>query len=140
MSAADRARPGPLHPLHAVLLAGTIPPFLGALLSDLAYSASYEIQWKNFASWLILGGLLFAVLTLVAALVGLLRGRRGRWGIAYVLLVLAAFVLGFIDLLVHAKDGWASMPDGLVLSAIVALLTLAATWLGFSTFREGAPR
>ena len=41
-----------LHPLHAILLAGTVPLFLGVLLSDIAYASSYEVQWKNFASWL----------------------------------------------------------------------------------------
>ena len=133
----DRAYAKPLHPLHAVLLAGTVPLFLGALLSDWAYSASYEIQWKNFASWLIVGGLVFAGFALLAAVTGLIRGRRGRRRIVYVLLLLAAFVLGLINALIHAKDAWASMPDGLVLSAIVTLLILAATWLGFSTLRAG---
>lgn len=133
----DRVYARPLHPLHAVLLAGTVPLFLGALLSDWAYSASYEIQWKNFASWLIVGGLVFAGFALLAALIGLIRGRRGRLRIVYVLLLLAAFVLGFINALIHAKDAWASMPDGLILSALVTLLVLAATWLGFSTLRAG---
>lgn len=40
----------PLHPLHTVLLAGTVPLFLGVLLVDLAYFNTYEVQWKNFAS------------------------------------------------------------------------------------------
>ncbi len=133
----DRAYAKPLHPLHAVLLAGTVPLFLGALLSDWAYSASYQIQWKNFASWLIVGGLVFAGFALLAALIGLIRGRRGRRSIIYVLLLLAAFVLGFVDALVHAKDSWASMPEALILSAIVTLLVLVATWLGFSTLRAG---
>jgi hypothetical protein len=55
----DRTHQRPLHPLHAILLAGTVPLFLGVLLSDIAYAASYEVQWKNFASWLIVGGLVF---------------------------------------------------------------------------------
>ena len=134
-AAHDRAYSRPIHPLHAVLLAGTVPLFLGALLSDWAYSASYEIQWKNFASWLIVGGLVFAGFALLAALIGLVRGRRGRRRIIYVLLLLAAFILGFVNALVHAKDAWASMPEALILSAIVTLLVLAATWLGFSTLR-----
>jgi uncharacterized membrane protein len=139
-AAHDRAFARPLHPLHAVLLAGAVPLFLGALLSDWAYSASYQIQWKNFASWLIVGGLVFAGFALLAALIGFFRGRRGRRSIAYVLLLLATFVLGFINALVHAKDAWATMPEGLVLSAIVTLLVLAATWLGFSTLRSGVTR
>ena len=51
-------RPRPLHPLHAILLAFPFPLFLGALLSDLAYGASYHVQWANFSAWLIAGGLL----------------------------------------------------------------------------------
>ena len=137
-AALDRSRP--LHPLHAVLLAGTVPLFLGALLSDWAYCASYEIQWKNFASWLIVGGLLFAVLALLAALIGLLRGRRGGRSITYVLLLVASVALAVVNALVHAKDAWASMPEGLVLSAIGYLLVLAATWLGLSAFGAGGAR
>src|SRR5690606_39235984 len=43
----DRLRP--LHPLHAILLAFPLPLFLGALLSDVAYRATFEVQWINFA-------------------------------------------------------------------------------------------
>ena len=63
----------PLHPLHAILLGGVFPLFLGALLSDTAYYRSFEIQWKNFASWLLVGGLVFVGLALLWALIGLAR-------------------------------------------------------------------
>lgn len=128
-----------IHPLHAVLLAGSVPLFLGVLLSDLAYGASYEVQWKNFASWLLVGGLVFAGFALFWAFIDLLRaGRRRGRPLLYVLILLAAWVLGFINVLVHAKDAWASMPAGLILSVIVALLAIAAAGLGFSTLRAGA--
>ena len=131
----------PLHPLHAILLAGTVPVFLGALLSDLAYSASYQLQWKNFASWLIVGGLLFAGLPLLWTIVDLVRaGRRGRRPVLYLLLLLAVWILGFVNALVHARDAWASMPTALILSAVVVLLVIAATWSGVSTLRAGAAR
>ena len=130
-----------LHPLHAVLLAATLTLFLAALLSDIAYGESYEVQWTNFASWLIAGGLVFGGCVLLWALIDLIRAddRRGR-PLVYFLLVLATWVLGFINALIHAKDVWASMPDGLILSAIVVVLAVAATWIGFSTLREGATR
>jgi uncharacterized membrane protein len=137
--AVDRRHQRPLHPLHAILLAGTVPLFLGVLLSDIAYASSYEIQWKNFASWLIVGGLVFGGFALLWALVGLFRADRRGWRSAlYFLLLLVAWVLGFINELVHAMDVWASMPEGLILSAIVAALAIAATGLGFSgVAREG---
>lgn len=134
----DRIRPATLHPFQAVLLAGTIPLFLGALLSDWAYASTYAIQWTNFASWLIAGGLLFGGVVLVLALVDLFRtNHRGGRQLLYFVLVLATWVLGFINALVHAKDAWASMPAGLVLSVVVAVLACTATWLAFSGVRAG---
>ncbi|WP_407354589.1 DUF2231 domain-containing protein [Luteimonas sp. R10] len=122
-----------LHPLHAFLLAGAVPLFLGALLSDIAYASSYQIQWSNFASWLIAGGLVFGACSLLWAVIDLVRaGRHERRPLVYALLLLATWVLGFVNALVHARDAWASMPAGLVLSAVVVVLAGAATWIGFS--------
>lgn len=129
----DRARQV-FSPLHLFLLASIVPPFLGAALSDYAYASSYQVQWINFSSWLIVGGLVLGGAALVCALVDLLRvgGRGGRVVILFVLL-LAAFVLGFVNALVHVADAWASMPTGLVLSLVVAVLACAATVVGFTT-------
>ena len=135
--------PRMLHPLHAVVLAGTIPLFLGALLGDLAYWKSHEMQWANFASWLIAGGLLFAGIALACALVRMIRSWRFAGpGLVYFLVLLVAWGLGFVNALVHARDAWAAMPTGLVLSLVVAVLAIAATWLGFAGYARpagGAP-
>lgn len=134
----DRTGQQALHPLHEVLLAATATLFLGALLSDLAYASSYQVQWTNFAAWLVAGGLLTGGLALVFAVVGLLRSaRRGGAYLVYCLLLLATWVLGFINALVHAKDAWASMPAGLVLSVVTVVLACVATWMGFSSLRAG---
>ncbi|KAB0551000.1 hypothetical protein F7R01_07320 [Pseudomonas argentinensis] len=133
-----RYRPGPL---HAMLLAGTVPLFLGALLSDIAYYNSFQIQWANFAAWLIAGGLLFAGLALLFALANLVGAERkaGR-PLLYFLLLLVTWVLGLINAFEHAKDAWAVMPTGLVLSAIVAVLAVITAWLGLSNLRTGGER
>ena len=55
----------------------------------------------------------------------------------YFLVLLVMWVLGFINALVHAKDAWATMPDGLYLSVVAALLALVAAWIGYSGFRAG---
>ncbi len=137
-TAAARAYSGALHPIHATLLAGTVPLFLAAMLSDIAYSSSYQIQWSNFASWLIAGGLVFGGLALLCAILGLTRPerRQGR-ALFYIILLLATWILGFINALIHAKDAWAIMPTGLVLSIIVTLLACAATWVGLSVGYAG---
>lgn len=129
----DRAGPGAMHPIHAILLAASIPLFAGALLADIAYWKTQEIQWANFASWLLAGGLVICAVAVVAALVALVRDdRRGGRQLLYFLLVLATWILGFIDALVHAKDAWAVMPAGLVLSLVVAALACSAKWIAFA--------
>lgn len=138
---ADRPYHWALHPLQAVLIAGTIPLFLGALLSDIGYSRSYQVQWTNFASWLIVGGLVFAGFALLWALIDLVRAdRRGRRPTLAFLLLLGTFVIGFFNALIHAKDAWAVMPAAIILSLITAVLALAATWIGFAGPRTGEPR
>ena len=129
----------PLHPLHAILLAFPFPLFLGALLSDLAYWSSFEIQWANFSSWLIAGGLFVGAFALLWALVNLFRGETAhrRRPVLYFVVLLAMWVLGFVNALVHARDAWATMPEGLYLSAVVALLAFVASWIGYSGFRAG---
>ena len=131
-----RGHPGPLHPLHAILLAFPLPLFLGALLSDLAYASSFQVQWINFSSWLIAGGLLVGAVALLWALIGMLRSGTARNGrqIVYGVALLAMWVLGFVNALVHGKDAWATMPAGLYLSAIVTLLAIVAAWVGYSGF------
>jgi len=125
-------------PLHATLLAGTVPLFLGALLSDIAYFQTYQIQWSNFAAWLIAGGLVFCGFAGLFALVNLIRAQRkaGRPAL-YFLLLLVTWVLGLVNAFEHAKDAWATMPSGLVLSVIVTLLSCAATWIGLTNLRSG---
>ena len=120
--------------MHAVIAFSSVPLFLGALLSDWAYASSQQIQWVNFAAWLIAGGLLIAGPALLWGATDLLRSpvTRHRRGLIYLTLLLATFVVGFINALVHAKDGWAAMPTGLWLSAVVVVLAAAASALGLA--------
>jgi uncharacterized membrane protein len=127
----------PLHPLHAIFLAFPLPLFLGALISDYAYTSSYQVQWVNFAQWLLAGGLLIGSLAVIWAAVGVVRsepiGKRRH--VVYLVVLIAMWVLGLIDSFIHAKDAFASMPAGLYLSAIVALLAVVAAWIGYSGFQ-----
>ena len=122
--------------MHAVLAFSSVPLFLGALLSDWAYSSSYQIQWVNFAAWLIAGGLLIAGPALLWGAVDALRrsDNRHRRSLIYLTLLLATFVVGFINALVHAKDGWAAMPTGLILSAVVVVLAIMASAVGLAGY------
>lgn len=125
--------------MHAVIAFSALPLFVAALLSDWAYTSSYQLQWANFSSWLIAGGLVVAGLALLWGAVDVLRAAtRQRHGMAYLLLLLATVVLGFINALVHARDGWAAMPTGLLLSVAVAVLAAVASAVGLAGWRRGA--
>ncbi|MEO7775163.1 MAG: hypothetical protein ABIT36_02545 [Steroidobacteraceae bacterium] len=75
------------------------------LFNDFAYSTTHEIQWKNFASWLLVGGLVSAGFTRLWAIIDTSRAavRTNRqWIYVSVLLVLW---------MVHAADAWGSKPQ-----------------------------
>jgi uncharacterized membrane protein len=97
------------------------------------------VQWANVSSWLIAGGLLVGAFAVLWALINLFRRGTARKGrpIVYFVVLLAMWGLGFVNALVHAKDAWATMPEGLYLSAITTLLAVVAAWIGYSGFRAG---
>ena len=140
-SAVARHSGTPLHPLHAFFLAGIVPLFIGVLLNDYAYWSSYELQWKNFASWMLIGALVFNGLALLGSILSLVStDKRMGTPVAYFLLLLATFVLGLVNSFIHAKDVWASMPTGLILSVITVILACIATWIGLASWRIGGAR
>jgi len=53
---------------------------------------------------------------------------------------LLAWVLGLVNAFEHAKDAWAVMPAGLILSVIVSVLSLVAAWIGLSNLRSEVVR
>lgn len=120
--------------MPAVFLAGMFTLFLGAALADTAYAQTFHIQWNNFASWLLVGGLIFGAIALLFAIVDLFRAsQRARGIVPYALVLLVAWLVGVFNALMHARDAWASMPAGLIMSVAGVVLALAAVWLGFRT-------
>lgn len=135
---AEGRRTSPIDPLYAFLIAGTVPLFLGGLLSDLAYGASAEMQWSNFAAWLIVGAMVITGLALLCALVSLIRAGAWRgWRLLCFGLLLAAFAFGLVNSFVHARDAWGIMPAAPILSAIATAIVILAAGVGFWTLRAG---
>ena len=130
-----RAVPRASATIHAILLGFITPLALAALLSDWRFSTTYEIQWLNMADWMVTGSLLGGGLALAWTLIE--RTVQRRWrdrpsGIALLLLVIF-MIVQFINALTHAKDNYATMPMGLVLSLITTLIAIAAAWTGLRT-------
>jgi uncharacterized membrane protein len=118
------------NPLHAIFLAFPVALFTTALVTDIAYLRTEELQWTNFSAWLIAGGLIFTGLVLAWAIVSLalsLRGGPSLRDAVYAGLLFALFVLGLVNAFQHSRDGWSSVgTTGFVLSILCALLALAA--------------
>ena len=123
-----------LHPVHAILLAFPIALFTGGLLADITYLNSAEMQWSNFAAWLITFALVFGGFVVLWALIALIRrGNRGPIRF-YFSFVAVMWVLGLVNAFQHSRDAWSSVGAlGLILSIACTLLALAAGWVGYST-------
>ena len=136
-----------LRPLHGIVAAYPLAFFSGALVTDIIYVNTAQMQWANFSVWMIAFGLAMGV---VAAVVGIvdallvpLRDRpRRSWPHSLTTILMLAFAL--VNAFVHSRDGWTSvMPAGLTLSIVTTALALASSWLGFSLEARtiyGAPR
>jgi uncharacterized membrane protein len=124
------------HPLHALLFAFPVALFSSALLSDITYLKSAEIQWSNFASWMITGGLIFGAPVMLWAALSLLRRRRDgsrTRAMIYFALVLIMWIAGLINAFKHSQDAWSSVGTaGLLLSIVSTVAALAAGWLLYS--------
>lgn len=132
-----RAASGPMiGSLQALLLAFPVALFPAALVSDITYLNTAEMQWSNFSAWLLAGGELFTGLLLIGAFVTLVRSGRSGYGgraLIYFLVVLLLFAVGLVNSFQHSRDAWWSVETlGLVLSVAGALLALVAGFIGYS--------
>src|SRR5690348_8766591 len=104
------------HPIHPMLVPFPIVCFVGALITDIAYAETAEIQWANFSAWLLLAGLIMAVFAAIAGVIDFLGDRRIRsiaaaWvhGIGNAVAVILAIFNSFI----HSRDAYTSVvPTG----------------------------
>ena len=111
--------------------------FVGALLTDWAYSKSANVMWSNGSGWLLLVGLLGCGLALMLLALATRDGEviEGRW--VPVVVLLGAFVVQIVNFMVHMRDGWtAVVPAGMLLSVTGAAIILVAAWLSRTTGGE----
>jgi uncharacterized membrane protein len=122
-------------PIHAMLVPFPIVCFIGALLTDIAYANTANIQWTNFSQWLLAFGTLFAGIAAVFGLIDWFAGSRSgdRPTIGWIHMAgnLLIFVIALFNNFVHARDGWTSVvPTGLTLSIITVVLMAVTGHLG----------
>jgi uncharacterized membrane protein len=121
-------------PIHAMLVPFPIVCFTGAMLTDITYSNSPQVQWANFSEWLLAVGLIMGVLAAIFGLIDFLAAGRARPRIGWFHLLGNAIVLviALFNNLIHSRDGWTGVvPTGLTLSVITVLLMVITGFLGW---------
>jgi uncharacterized membrane protein len=127
------------HPFYSSVTSFPGVCFVLTLLNDIAYWRTGNLQWQNFAEWLLLAGLIVGGLVLLAQGIELLRRGRPASGPGWMYVggTIIILVLALINSFVHARDGWtAVVPEGLALSFITVMAMLVKGWLGASAARR----
>ena len=129
------------HPIHPMLVPIPITCFVGTLVFDIAYARTADMQWANFADWLLTLGLVVSVFVVLAGLIDFLGDRRIRslrpaW--IHAVGNAVALVIAIADAFVHTRDAYGQMPEGLILSALVVLILAVTGWNGWDmVYRHG---
>jgi uncharacterized membrane protein len=123
------------NPLHPLLAAIPFTCFTGALLTDIAYWRSTDMQWANFSAWLLAAGLFIAVFAVIVGIIDFLSDRRVReLGVAWLYAGgnAVAIILAILNSFIHSRDAYTSVvPTGLILSALTVLIMLVTGWMGW---------
>jgi uncharacterized membrane protein len=99
--------------------------FVAAMIFDLIYSNSAVVLWNKAAAWLVVFGLLFAVVPRLLNLTRVWITARATSTRADKLdfwLNLVAVAAAIINAFVHSRDAYAVAPEGLWLSGCTVVL------------------
>jgi len=123
-------RPPPHRSILAESIYGLLNPipfgcFVAALVFDIIYSETAVMLWDKGAAWLIVFGLLFAVVPRLVNLTQVwITSRRtaSRTDKLDFWLNLFAIVVAIVNAFVHSRDAYAVVPTGLTLSVCTVIL------------------
>ena len=123
-------RPEPRRSIVAESIYGLLNPipfgcFVAALIFDIIYSDTAVMLWDKGAAWLIVFGLLFAVVPRLVNLTQVwVTSRRTatRTDKLDFWLNLFAIVVAVVNAFVHSRDAYAVVPTGLWLSVCTVIL------------------
>jgi uncharacterized membrane protein len=123
-------RPEPRRSIVAESIYGLLNPipfgcFVAALIFDIIYSETAVMLWDKAAAWLIVFGLLFAVVPRLVNLTQVwITSRRTatRTDKLDFWLNLFAIVVAIVNAFVHSRDAYAVVPAGMWLSVCTVIL------------------
>lgn len=122
------------HPIYLMLDHYPIACFTLNLLTDVLYWRTSNLMWHDFSAWLLLAGLIFGAVELLALLIDVIGSRSLRaTGLAwvYVLGLFVVLLLATLNSFIHAADGWSGVvPWGLTVSAVTCVAIVVTAWIG----------
>jgi uncharacterized membrane protein len=125
---------------HPPLIAAGAALLIGALVTDIFYSQTANMQWANFSVWLITAGLILALLAGLALVLDFALGRAGAVSWVHLTALAGAALLSLLNAFVHSRDAWTSVvPQGLMLSVVVAVCLAIIGWRGWSVTAVRTP-
>jgi uncharacterized membrane protein len=123
----------PLALLHPGPVGAGAALLIGVLVTDVLYWRTLLPAWETFSIWLLTGGLILAAGSGLGLLVDVRLGRMPGISGGRLLILGTAALLSLLNAFIHSRDGYtAVVPQGLGLSAIVAVLLLAVGRRGWS--------
>jgi uncharacterized membrane protein len=125
MSLRDIRRSGVAEGIYGLLNPIPFGFFVAALIFDILYVETAVILWDKAAAWLIVFGLLFAVVPRFINLTQVwITGRRfaSRTEKLDFWLNLCGICVAIVNAFVHSRDAYAVVPTGVWLSACTVLL------------------
>jgi uncharacterized membrane protein len=113
--------------------------FIGALITDVAYWATANMQWANFSAWLLVAGAFLTGLAVLAGLIAFFANAwlRRSWLVEVWLFGnVLALAVSILDCFVHSRDAYTSVvPAGLFLTALQVAILLVTGWRSWALIR-----
>ena len=132
MASSARTRRAPVL-LHPPFVSAGAALLIAAFVTDYMYYTTSLMQWANFSAWLIVGGLVVALVAAIVLLLDFLLGHTGALNRLEFVVLVAVVILSIINVLIHSRDAWTSVvPSGIAISAICAVLLLVMSFRGWS--------
>lgn len=120
-------RPAPVVALYELLNPIPLGFFVAAWIFDILYMKTFAQMWNDAANWLIVIGLLIAIIPRIINAVLVWTGPKHSQGSPVKIhfwLSLLAIVLAIFNAFIHSRDAYAVVPMGVILSTLVVILLL----------------
>ena len=122
------------HPIHPMLIPFPIAFLTGAFVTDIVFWQSGNELWAHFSRWLIIGGIIMAVVAALAGLIdflGLKKARQVLSGWFHLFTAVAAVAFSTANAIIRWEEPTSGvLPVGIVLSGIVTVILLFVGWFG----------